>query len=120
MSYVDGFILPIPKDNVEAYRAISAMAGALWKEHGALLYKEAMLDDTHPDWGMVEFPTMSGAKAGETVIIAFILFNSREHRDDVNAKVMADPRLAETMNKEDMPFDMKRMAYGGFKAIVDL
>jgi uncharacterized protein YbaA (DUF1428 family) len=115
--YVDGFVLPIAADKVEAYRAMSDKAGAIWKEYGALEYRECVGEDLNiPD--MLSFKTIAGAGEAETVIFAFITYNSREHRDEVNAKVMADPRLADTCGGDNMPFDIKKMAYGGFKTIV--
>lgn len=114
--YVDGFVLPCPKKNLAAYRRLARMAGKIWREHGALDYKECVGDDlTHK--GVVGFPKLAGAKAGETVIFAFIVYKSRAHRDRVNKKVMKDPRVQSTPNP--MPFDVKRMAFGGFKVLVD-
>lgn len=117
MSYVDGYVLPIPKDKVEQYRAIAQMAGEVWKEHGAISYKECLGDDLTIE-SMKSFLNIAGASDTETVVFAYIVFHSREHRDEVNAKVMADSRLK--CDTENMPFDHTRMAYGGFKAIVDL
>ena len=117
MSYVDGYVLPIPQDKVEEYRKIAQQAGEMWKEHGALAYKECVGEDLRIE-GMKSFLDLAGAAPVETVVFAYIVFSSREHRDEVNAKVMADPRLK--CNMENMPFDHTRMAYGGFKAIVDL
>lgn len=121
-TYVDGFVLPVPTDKLEDYRAMSAKAAVVWKEYGALDYKECVLDDTTPAEGLRSFPEIAGAKEGETVIFAYIVYNSRAHRDEVNAKVMADPRLQEMcpMSNPDavMPFDPSRMACGGFQAIV--
>lgn len=120
MSYIDGFVLPVSEGNIDAYREMSSKAGAIWKEHGALMYKELVLEDNSAEMGMAKFPELVDAKQGETTIMAFILYRSRQHRDEVNAKVMADPRLKDSCDPENMPFDFKRMAYGGFKAIVDL
>lgn len=117
MTYVDGFLLPLPKDKIEDYRKIAEMAAKVWLEHGAVAYKECVGEDVEIP-GMVAFPQVIGAKLHETVVFAFIVFNSREHRDEVNAKVMADPRLKD-MSPESMPFDHKRMAYGGFRTIVE-
>jgi uncharacterized protein YbaA (DUF1428 family) len=118
MRYVDGYVLPVPKRNLETYRRIAAKAGRIWREHGALEYRECVGDDLEPQWG-ARFPRMLRLKPGETVIFSWIVFRSRAHRDRVNAKVMEDPRLASTMEGKSMPFDMKRMLYGGFKTLVD-
>jgi uncharacterized protein YbaA (DUF1428 family) len=117
MSYVDGFLLPMPKKNVAAYRRIAAKAGKVWREHGALDYKECVGDDLQSKCG-IPFPKLAKLKSSETVVFAYIVFKSRAHRDRVNAKVMKDPRIA-NMSPEKMPFDVKRMVYGGFKVIVD-
>ena len=118
MPYIDGFLLPIPKRNMEAYRRLARKAGKIWKEHGALEFRECVGDDLDVKMG-VAFPTLIKAKRGETAVFSWIAFKSRAHRDRVNAKVMADPRIA-NMDPESMPFDVKRMAYGGFKVLVDL
>jgi uncharacterized protein YbaA (DUF1428 family) len=118
MKYVDGYILPVPKKTLQAYRRIAQKAGKLWREHGALDYKECAGDDMTPKWG-IPFPRQLKVKPGETVVFAYIVFKSRIHRDRVNAKVMKDPRLANMCDPKDMPFDCKRMVYGGFKVIVD-
>jgi uncharacterized protein YbaA (DUF1428 family) len=115
--YVDGYVLPIPKDKLAEYRRIATKAGKIWREHGALEYRECVGDDLDVK-ELIPFPRMAKAKAGETIIFAWIVFKSRAHRDRVNAKVMKDPRLA-SMGKDDVPFDCKRMAYGGFKTIVE-
>jgi uncharacterized protein YbaA (DUF1428 family) len=115
--YVDGFVLPIPKKNIEVYRKMARAAGRVWKELGALEYREAVGEDLRVKFG-VAFPRLSRARAGETVIFSWIVYKSRAHRDRVNAKVMKDKRITEMMNGKKMPFDMKRMAYGGFKVIV--
>ena len=117
MRYVDGFVLPVPKKNLQAYRRLAQKAGKIWREHGALDYKECIGDDLNVKWG-VRFPRAVKLKGGETVVFSWIVFKSRAHRDRVNAKVMKDPRLAEMMDMKDMPFDFKRMVYGGFKVIV--
>ena len=118
MKYVDGFVLPVPKKNVEAYRRMSQQASKVWMDHGALEYRECVGDDLK--WPMgVPFSDTVKAKRNETVVFAWIVYKSRAHRDAVNAKVMKDPRLAKMMEKGAMPFDVKRMAYGGFKVIVD-
>jgi len=116
--YIDGFVLPLPKDKIEAYREVSAKCGAIWKEHGALEYIEAAGDDMFIK-DQLPFPTLAGAKADETVIFAYIVYESREHRDAVNAKVMAVPRIHESFDPENPAFDCKRMAYGGFRTIVE-
>jgi len=119
MRYVDGFVLPVPKKNLEAYRRMSKKAGKVWMEHGALQYVEAAGDDLDVKFG-VPFGKTVKLKPGETVVFSWIVFKSRAHRDRVNGKVMKDPRLAEMMDSKAMPFDVKRMVYGGFKSIVDL
>lgn len=116
--YVDGFVLPVPNENVNEYREMAAEAGTMWIEHGALEYFEGVGDDLDPDVGdetVRTFPEMAGAGQDETVVFAFIVYRSKEHRDEVNAEVMA-----EMGDQEDrpMPFDMGRMAYGGFRSIV--
>ena len=118
MAYVDGFVIPVPKKNVAAYRKIARRAGRIWMDAGAVSYTEAMGDVLNPKFGAL-FPKMTKMKKGETVAFSFIIYKSRKHRDSVNAKVMKDPRMAKLM-KMPMPFDDKRMAYGGFKAIVEL
>jgi uncharacterized protein YbaA (DUF1428 family) len=118
MRYVDGFVLPVPKKNLQAYRRIAQKAGKLWRKHGALDYKECAGDDLNTKKG-VPFFKSAKAKAGETVVFAYIVFKSRTHRDRVNAKVMKDPRITEMCDPKKMPFDVKRMVYGGFKVLVD-
>lgn len=117
--YVDGFVIPIPKENVENYREMAQKAGEVWKEHGALEYYEAVGDDLDIE-KVVSFKTIAGASDDETVIFAWIVFESREHRDKVNAAVMEDPRIKESMSPDDTTFDYKRMAYGGFTTLVTL
>jgi uncharacterized protein YbaA (DUF1428 family) len=117
--YVDGFVLPVPKGNVTAYRRIATLAGKVWMDHGALEYVECAADDVKPG-KITSFPQSVKLKAGETVFFSWIVFKSRAHRDRVNAKVMKDPRLAKMMDPKAMPFDAKRMIYGGFKSVVDL
>lgn len=116
--YVDGYVLPIPKKNLTVYRRIAKVAGKVWREHGALDYKECVGEDLAVKRG-TPFPRRMKLKPGETVVFSFIVFKSRAHRDKVNAKVMKDPRLTEMMNEKAMPFDMKRMAYGGFEVIAN-
>ena len=119
MSYVDGYVLPVPKKNLRTYRRIARKAGRIWREHGALEYRECAGDDFDVK-GLVPFPRLLRLKPGETVVFAWIVFKSRAQRDRVNAKVMKDPRLAAMMDPKDMPFDDKRMVYGGFQVVVDL
>ncbi len=115
--YVDGFVLPVPKKNVEAYRRMARKAGKIWREHGALEFRECVGDDLRMK-GVVPFPRLAKAKAGETVMFSWIVYRSRAERDRVNAKVMKDPRLAKMMDPKATPFDVKRMAYGGFRVLV--
>jgi uncharacterized protein YbaA (DUF1428 family) len=116
--YVDGFILPIPKDKVEDYREIAQRAGEVWREFGALEYVECVADDVEPG-ELTSFPRSVDLKDDETVVFAWITFESRAERDRINAKVMKDPRMTE-MPVEAKAIDMKRMVYGGFEAVVDL
>jgi uncharacterized protein YbaA (DUF1428 family) len=117
--YVDGFVLPLPKRNLDAYRRMARKAGKVWREHGALEYRECLAEDV--SMGKVtSFPRSVKQKPGETVVFSWIVFKSRAHRDRVNAKVMKDPRLAEMMDMKDMPFDGKRMIWGGFETVVEL
>ena len=115
--YVDGYVLPVPKRNIETYRRIAQKAGNIWIEHGALEYRECVGEDLDVKM-LVPFPKMMKLKHGETVVFAWIVFKSRSHRDLVNSKVMKDSRLS-GMNPNMMPFDCNRMAYGGFKIIVN-
>lgn len=117
--YVDGFLLVVPKRKVEAYRRIASTAGRIWKKHGAVDYVETVGDDLKTKMG-VPFPRVARAKPGETVVFSWIVYKSRAHRDRVNAKVMKDPKMATMMDPKAMPFDMKRMAFGGFRVLVDL
>ena len=119
MPYVDGFVLPVPKKNIKVYQRIAQQAGKIWRKHGALEYRECVGDDMNVKWG-VPFPKQMKTKPNETVVFAFVVYNSRAHRDKVNAKVMKDKRLSQMMDEANMPFDCKRMVYGGFKTIVDL
>ena len=116
--YVDGFVLPMPEQNIEAYRQMAKKASKIWMEHGALEYRECVAEETETKLGL-SFANGIKAKAGETVVFAWIVFKSRAHRDRVNAKVMKDPRIAEDMLNKEMPFDCKRMIYGGFDVIVE-
>ncbi|MBX3415682.1 MAG: DUF1428 domain-containing protein [Pirellulales bacterium] len=117
--YVDGFVIPIPKKSIEAYRKISAKAGKIWMEYGALQYVECVGEHFDIPGMSITFPKLAKTKPNETVVFSWIVYKSRAHRDRVNAKVMADPRLA-NMAPSTMPFDIKRMAYGGFETIVDM
>lgn len=119
MPYVDGFVLPVPKKNLPAYRRMARKAGKIWREHGALEFRECVGDDLNVKMG-ASFPRKIKVKRGETVLFSWITFKSRSHRNRVNAKVMKDPRLESMMDPNDMPFDVKRMLYGGFKVLVDL
>ena len=118
MSYVDGYVLPLPKKHIKAYQRIASSASKIWIKHGALDYKECVGDDLAIK-GMVSFLKPVKAKSSETVVFAFVTFKSRKHRDSVNAKVMKDPKIHAMCNEKNMPFDVKRMIYGGFKVIVD-
>jgi uncharacterized protein YbaA (DUF1428 family) len=118
MAYVDGFLLAVPKRHLQAYRRIAHRAGKVWREYGALDYKECAGDDLRIK-GVVPFTRVMRLKPGETVVFSWIVYKSRAHRDRVNAKVMKDPRLT-NIDPKSMPFDMKRMVYGGFRVLVDL
>jgi len=133
MKYVDGFVLVVPENNLPDYRKMAEEAGRIWKKYGALEYIESVGEDLDPDvpaemkdvpaeMKRATFPQIAGAKPGETVVFSYILFNSRQHRDEVNAKVMKE--MEAEMNKPEnkdkpIPFDMKRLAYGGFEVIVE-
>ena len=117
MSYVDGFVVAVPRENIEAYKKFSTFAGSLWKEYGALEYVECIGDDV-PYGELTSFPRAVQAKEDEVVVFSWITYPSREERDAINAKVMADPRLS--MDNWNMPFDGKRMIYGGFKSFLEL
>ena len=119
MSYVDGFVLPLPRKNIQAYRRMAQKAGKIWKEHGALACRECVADDVKPG-KLTSFPQSVKLKRGEIVVFSYIVFKSRADRDRINKKVMKDPRLEEMMDPKAMPFDAKRMVFGGFKVIVDL
>jgi uncharacterized protein YbaA (DUF1428 family) len=120
MHYVDGYVLPLPKKHLKAYRALAQKASKIWMKHGALEYRECVGEDLKVKAGCgVPFPQVSKAKSGETVIFAYVVYKSRAHRDRVNAAVMKDPKLAAMVQGMTMPFDMKRMVYGGFKTIVE-
>jgi len=117
--YVDGFLLPVPKKNIQAYRRISLKAGKVWREYGALEYRECVGDDLNNKMG-VSFSKMVKVKQGETVFFSWIIYKSSAQRAVINKKVMKDPRLLKMMNNKTMPFDLKRMANGGFRILVDL
>ena len=117
--YVDGFVLPLPKRNLDAYRRLARRAGKIWREHGALEYRECIAEDVQVG-EVTSFPQSVQLKRGEVVVFSWIVFKSRAHRDRVNAKVMNDPRLAGMVDPKAMPFDGKRMVYGGFDVLVDL
>ena len=119
MPYVDGFVVPGPKSKLQAYRAMARKAGKIWMEHGALEFRECVADDVKPGKA-TSFPQSVKLKPGETVCFSYIAFRSRGERDRVNAKVMKDRRLASMMDPKAMPFDARRMIYGGFKTLVDL
>lgn len=130
--YVDGFVISIKKDKIDAYKEMAEIGKKVWMKHGALTYFECVGDDMHPDWNIdsipeeqreamkgIDFPDLCKSDDDEIPVFSFIIFKSRQHRDEVNAKVMADPEMQPPEgDKFNMPFDMKKMAYGGFKAIV--
>jgi len=116
-NYIDGFVIPIPKRKVAAYRNMARAAGKVWRDHGALDYVESMADDVKPG-KVTSFPQAVKLKKNETVWFSYIVYKSRRHRDQVNAKVMKDPRLAKYMDPKKMPFDGMRMFWGGFKVMV--
>ncbi|WLI89607.1 DUF1428 domain-containing protein [Massilia sp. R2A-15] len=119
MPYVDGFVVPVPREKLDAYRAMSQRCGEVWKEFGALRFRECVADDVKPgQW--TSFPQSVKLEEGEVVVFSWIEYNNRAERDAINEKVMKDPRLADVMKPENMPFDGKRMIYGGFETMVDL
>ena len=119
MAYVDGFVVPVPKKKLQAYRAMARKAGKIWREHGALEFRESVADDVK--WGKrTSFPRSVMQKSGETVVFSYIVYKSKGDRNRINKKVMSDKRLANMMDPKSMPFDAKRMIYGGFKVMVDL
>jgi uncharacterized protein YbaA (DUF1428 family) len=119
MAYVDGFVIPLPKNKLDQYKQIATRCGELWREHGALQYRECIAEDVKPG-KLTSFPQSVDLQDGETVIFSWIVYPSREARDAINDKVMKDPRMAEMMKPENMPFDGKRLIYGGFEMLVDL
>lgn len=117
--YIDGFVLPVPTSNTEQYRSMAEDAAKVWMEHGALAYREALLDTSDkPQDFCTTFPEMAQPQEGETIAFAYILYRDRSHRDEVNTKVMEDPRMKDCPKPDEMPFDCKRMAYNGFQTIV--
>src|SRR4051812_38676159 len=118
MAYVDGFVIPIPKKNLAAYKRMAKIAMRAWKRHGALDYKECVGDDLKVHFGM-PFTKLAKLKPGETVVFSYIVYKNKAHRDRVNKQIMKDPEIAKAMSK-GMPFDDKRMTWGGFKPIVEM
>ena len=118
MNYIDGFLLAVPRKNLPAYRRLAEKAGKVWRDHGALEYRECVGDDLKVQMGL-PFPKLMKLKSGETAVFSWIVYKSRAHRDSVNAKVMKDPRMKNMCDPKNMPFDFKRMCYGGFKILVD-
>ena len=118
MQYVDGYVLPVSKKHLQAYRRLAQKAGKIWREHGALEFRECVGEDLNVKMGM-PFPRRIKLKTGETAVFSWIGFKSRAHRDRVNAKVMKDPRVAKMCDPKNMPFEVKRMSFGGFKILVD-
>ena len=117
MTYVDGFVLVVAKDKLDAYRAMAETAATVWKEHGALSYRECVGDDLNAEFG-IPFSKLAGASDDEAVIFSWIEYESKEKRDEINAKVMEDPRIKDSCDPANMPFDCQRMTYGGFRTIV--
>jgi uncharacterized protein YbaA (DUF1428 family) len=118
MAYVDGFVVPVPKKKLKSYRSLAKTAGKVWRDHGALEFREWVADDVKVG-KRTSFPRSVKLKPGETVVFSYIVYKSRAHRDRVFAKVMKDPRLAKMMNPKAMPFDGKRMIFGGFKLLIE-
>lgn len=116
-TYVDGFVLPVPKDKIEDYRKVAEIASEVWREHGALDYRECLLEEDKVETG-IPFPKLANVREGETVVFAYITYKSKADRDAILAKVMADPRLNMCGDKDAMPFDCGRMTYGGFETLV--
>jgi uncharacterized protein YbaA (DUF1428 family) len=117
--YVDGFVVPVPRNSVDAYRRMAEQAGKVWIEHGALQFWECLGDDVKPG-KVTSFPQSVQLKDDEVVVFSWIVYRSREERDAINKKVMEDPRLKDMMDPKNMPFDGMRMFFGGFKSIVEL
>ena len=118
-NYVDGFVVPVPKKNIEAYRRMARRAGKIWREHGALAYFECLADDVKPG-KLTSFPQAVKLKPGEQVWFSWVVYKSRRDRDRIMAKVMKDPRLAGMMDPNRLPFDGKRLIFGGFKVVIEL
>jgi len=118
MAYVDGFVVPVPTRRLGDYRRLAKLAGRIWRDHGALEFRECVADDVKVG-KRTSFPRSVKLKRGETVILSYIVYKSRKHRDQVNAKVMNDPRFAKMANPKEMPFDGKRLIFGGFKVLLD-
>jgi uncharacterized protein YbaA (DUF1428 family) len=116
--YVDGFVIPLPKKKLRFYKNVARKAGKIWMEFGALEYRECIGDDLNIK-GMASFPRIARAKKGETVVFSWIVYKSKADRNRINAKIMNDPRILAMMDPKDMPFDVKRMAMGGFKVLVE-
>jgi uncharacterized protein YbaA (DUF1428 family) len=119
MNYVDGFVVPVPSKNLPAYKRMSRLMGKVWREHGALEYRECIADDVKPG-KITSFPQAVKLKRGEKVVFSWIVYKSRKHRDQVNARGMKDPRIAAMMDPTKLPFDGKRMFMGGFKVMIDV
>jgi uncharacterized protein YbaA (DUF1428 family) len=119
MAYVDGFVLPVPKKRLKDYRRMAQIAARVWRDHGALDYRECVGEDLKSKFGL-PFPKLAKLKPGETVVFAWISYKSRAHRDRVNAKVMKDRCITESCDPKNMPFDVTRMAYGGFEVMVSI
>lgn len=119
MTYVDGFVLPIPENKIDEYRKMAEAAGKIWMKHGALAFRECVAEDMNAQ-DMLAFPELAKVKENETVIFSYIVFQNRQHRDEVNKKVMEDPQIKESCGQYGALFDYKRMAYGGFEVLVDL
>ncbi|NRR33942.1 DUF1428 domain-containing protein [Oxalobacteraceae bacterium] len=119
MAYVDGFVVPLPKDKVNAYREMSRKCGEVWREYGALSFRECIADDVKPG-KYTSFPQSVNLEDDEVVVFSWIEFESRAARDEINDKVMKDPRLANMMKPDELPFDGKRMIYGGFESLIEM
>jgi uncharacterized protein YbaA (DUF1428 family) len=118
MPYVDGFVIPVPLKKLDNYRRLAKLAGKIWRDHGALQIRECVADDVQVG-KRTSFPRSVKLKRGETVILSYIVYKSRKHRDQVNTKVMNDPRFAKMTDPKQMPFDGKRLIFGGFKVLLD-
>jgi uncharacterized protein YbaA (DUF1428 family) len=119
MKYVDGFVIPVPKKKLGIYRRMARESARIWHEYGALEYRECVGDDLNHKGVVASFLRIARARKGETVVFSWIVYRSKSHRDKVNAKIMKDPRIAKMMATKDVPFDPKKMAYGGFRVLVD-